>query len=131
MVNYAKMEPVWRSYGPLEPIGPSASKSKHGKRVALAGVAVVLTAGAALGAYLKPDLDSQLPRLAASEAAAEPRRAERARPEEPLRLDVMIEELAALPLPGEMATGGALPSETIPPSSAPVLAPDVTVPQAA
>jgi uncharacterized protein YecT (DUF1311 family) len=124
MVNYAKMEPVWRSYGPLEPIGPSASKSKRGKRVALAGVAVVLAGGAGLGAYLKPDLDTQLPRLAASEAAAENAPAARATPEEPLRLDVMIEQMAALPLPGEMGTGGALPSETIPPSSAPVTGPE-------
>ena len=93
MVNYSRMEPVWRSYGPLEPIGPSASTPRRGKRVALAGVAVVLAGGAALGAYLEPDLDSQLPRLAASEASAEPSATNRATPEEPLRLDVMIEEL--------------------------------------
>lgn len=60
MVNYARMESVWRSYGPLEPIGPAAYRPRRRRnRAVAAGIAAVCTAGAAAGLYLRPDLGAQ------------------------------------------------------------------------
>lgn len=60
MVNYARMETVWRSYGPLEPIGPSVSRSRRRRpgKAAAAGLAAVCVAGAGAGLYLRPELTS-------------------------------------------------------------------------
>jgi hypothetical protein len=57
MVNYARMETVWRSYGPLEPIGPSKPKSRRPVKATIAGLVVVCLAGAA-GIYFRPDLEA-------------------------------------------------------------------------
>lgn len=57
MVNYSQMESVWRSYGPLDPIGSEAPKARSSRApLIVAGVAGVCVAGALGGLYLRPDL---------------------------------------------------------------------------
>jgi hypothetical protein len=59
MVNYSSMEAVHRSYGPLEPIGPSAPVTRRripyaARNLALATLGVVVIGGS-LGFYLRPE----------------------------------------------------------------------------
>ena len=129
MVNYARMETVWRSYGPLEPIGPSAPKRRLGRKaaVSLASILVICGGGAALGAYLRPNLDIGTPSLGAGETAQVATPVVEPAAEQP-HLAISMVVPPPMGLPETLPTGGALPTDTIPPSTAPApLAPTLAV----
>lgn len=100
MVNYARMEEVWRSYGPLDPIGTEEARPRRRRKVAAAGVVVVCLLGAGAGLYLQPGVQ-QRPRPerspeapATADARADARADEGALPAE--RADASLSEAEAL-----------------------------------
>jgi hypothetical protein len=122
MVNYSRMEDVWRSYGPAEPLGQAdTGRQGRAKGVVVFGLAAVVGAGAVLGLYMRPDsTPAENPRREARPAAASqpaPRLAQATVVEPSQEVGVAPAIIAAPPPPA--AAGGALPSETVPPSSAP------------
>jgi hypothetical protein len=116
MVNYSRMEDVWRSYGPIEPVGDEGRPRRRAAGVAVFGLATVVGAGAVLGLYLRPEGDSR--ERARSEPAAQVAAAE---PEPQLAAEVTepVEEPQVLASAATAAAGGALPADTVPPYSAP------------
>lgn len=124
MVNYARMEEVWRSYGPPEPIGPS--DKTRGRRRGLkigAGVAAVCLAGAAAGLYLKPDFERSPRAETRAEARREsaPSAAVQAAPPRP-EPDRSLAEAEALQAQLQMAVADIAPSPAALPQ-APALPP--------
>lgn len=117
MVNYSRMEDVWRSYGPLDPIGPSGAARKHSrsKRIVVLGLAAVCGVAAALGLYLRPDLSARPVEAASSPP---PLAATVETPTQYAAVTPRMEVLVSEPV-DVLASGGPLPSDTVPPSAAP------------
>ena len=122
MVNYVRMEEVWRSYGPAEPIGPSEGSRKRRRAVKIAaGVAAVCLVSAAAGLYLKPDLErterAEARARAAEVPAASPSRSA------PASNDSLA-EAEALQAQLQLAVADGAPAPVPPPSgSAPLPVP--------
>ena len=123
MVNYARMEEVWRSYGPLEPVGPEQARRQSRRRTAgiVGGVLAVCALGAGAGLYLQPDLQNRGDGKVAETAKPDGAHEDQARQAGPVAASASLSEAEALEAQLQRAVvdgAGPPPVSTAPSSGA-------------
>lgn len=113
MVNYVRMEEVWRSYGPMEPIGPGAKPKRRVSPIVL-GILAVCVVGAGAGLWLRTGGSPEPQRTSPAPTVASGGDRDRA-----------LAEAAEL----QEALRVAVTDETTPPPASPIFPPPASVPE--